>query len=344
MSSFGTSRSVASCLIVAAAICFAPSFAFAGKAESETFFANGRELRLAGNCADAIPEFRRALETYPDGLGALRNIAECEEELGRVASARRSWWDLRFSALSATESKYDGWAVDAEQAYERLGPKVPYITIKVKSAQKQLKVLVNGRPLDPQLIGTELAQDIGEVSVVLVDGSAVPPGKTIKLEAGERKEVELISLFIPKEGDGNGQDGNGGGNKGGGGNDNGGGTSPLVVGGAIGLGLAGAALVGFGAALGIRADALSTIEEQCPGLEGCDRGLEDDESRGQTASTLVNVFGIGAGVAGAAGIGLLVAGLVTAPSDSKATEPAPVSFNVWGEPGRMFLSVAGSFQ
>jgi tetratricopeptide (TPR) repeat protein len=343
MSSLGK-RSVASCLIVAACFCFSPATALAGKAESETFFANGRELRLAGKCAEAIPEFRRALETYPDGLGALRNIAECEEELGRVASARRSWWDLRFSALSAKESKYDGWAQDAEQAYERLGPKVPYITIKVKSAQKQLKVLVNGRPLDPQLIGTELAQDIGEVSVVLVDGSAVPPAKTIKLEAGERKEVELISLFIPKEGDDKGQDGNAGGNKGGGSGDSGGGPSPLVIGGAVGLGLAGAALVGFGAALGIREGALSTVEEQCPTLQRCDPALEEDVSQGQTASTLVNVFGIGAGVAGAAGIGLLVAGLVTAPTDSKETKPAPVAFNVWGEPGRMFLSLTGSFQ
>src|SRR5689334_6918022 len=63
------SRSVASCLIVTAALLLAPSTAFAGKAESETFFANGRELRMAGKCAEAIPEFRRALETYPDGLG-----------------------------------------------------------------------------------------------------------------------------------------------------------------------------------------------------------------------------------------------------------------------------------
>lgn len=342
------SRSVASCLIVAGVLLLAPSTAFAGKAESETFFANGRELRLAGKCAEAIPEFRRALETYPDGLGALRNIAECEEELGRVASARRSWWDLRFSAMSAKESKYDGWVKDAEEAYEKLAPKVPYIIIKVKTAQKQLKVLVNGRPLDPQLIGTELAQDIGEVSVVLVDGSAVPPSKTLKLEAGERKEVELVSLFIPKdgEGDGKGQPGKGDGK----GNENGkpapsSGPSPLVIGGAVGLGVAGAALVGFGAALGIRADALSTVDESCPGYKNCDHALEEDVDRGETASTLVNVFGITAGVAGAAGIGLLVAGLVTAPSDdAKTAKPAPVSFNVWGEPGGMFLSVGGTFQ
>jgi hypothetical protein len=340
--SLSSSRSVA-CLVFTAAVLFSPSVAFAGKAESETFFANGRELRMAGKCAEAIPEFRRALETYPDGLGALRNIAECEEELGRVASARRSWWDLRFSAMSAKESKYDGWVQDAEQAYERLAPKVPYIIIKVKSAQKQLKVLVNGRPLDPQLIGTELAQDIGEVSVVLVDGSAVPPTKSIRLEAGERKEVELISLFMPKEGEGENKGGDKGGDRGGDRGGDKGGTSPLVIGGAVGLGVAGLALAGFGAALGIRGDALSTIEDSCPDLKRCDPALQEERDRGETASTLVNVFGITAGVAGAAGIGLLVAGLVTGPSDAKDTKPAPVSFNFGAAPGGGFIGVSGSF-
>jgi hypothetical protein len=56
-------------------------------AEAKELFAHGRESRLRGDCAGAIPLFQKAADVYPAGLGSLRNIAECEETLGRYAAA-----------------------------------------------------------------------------------------------------------------------------------------------------------------------------------------------------------------------------------------------------------------
>jgi hypothetical protein len=119
--------------------------------DSKTFFAQGRQLRAAGNCTDAIVAFRRAFEMFPQGLGSLRNIAECEEQLGQFASARNDWWSLRRAVLQSNEPKYIGWDKDAEQGYQRLTNKVAKITIVIHGADPtQLRITIDGRPLDPR--------------------------------------------------------------------------------------------------------------------------------------------------------------------------------------------------
>jgi len=100
------------------------------------------------------------------------------------------------------------------------------------------------------------------------------------------------------------------------------------VGGGVGLALAGLGIGGLIGALVVRQNALGTIEDQCgKSLTNCDPSLEDERDRGVTASALVTGFAIGAGVAGAAGLGLLIAGLVTGPkADAKQTSTFRIDF------------------
>jgi hypothetical protein len=89
-------------------------------AEAQDLFGQGRNLRLHGDCASAVPLFHRAFDIYPAGLGSLRNVAECEESLGHFASARQAWLDLGRALVANHDPKYDGWVLDAEQGVERL--------------------------------------------------------------------------------------------------------------------------------------------------------------------------------------------------------------------------------
>ncbi len=76
-----------------------------GLADAEDLFRRGRDLRLRGDCASAVPLFKQAFEVYPAGLGSLRNFAECEELLGHLASARQAWLDLRRALLADDDPK-----------------------------------------------------------------------------------------------------------------------------------------------------------------------------------------------------------------------------------------------
>jgi tetratricopeptide (TPR) repeat protein len=155
----------------------APALLAAGAEEdAKTFFARGREQRMAGNCAEAVLAFRRALEVYPEGLGALRNIAECEETLGLYASARRDWWDLRRAALQSNEAKYAGWDEDAEAHYKALAGKVGTLTIQLQGGEGNpaVRVIMDGKPLDPRLLGVGLERDTGSHTVEMFYGGAAP--------------------------------------------------------------------------------------------------------------------------------------------------------------------------
>ena len=112
-------------------------------------FARGRELRLRGDCASAVPLFRRAFDLYPTGLGSLRNFAECEESLGHRASAREAWLDLGRALLANRDPKYSGWALDAEQEADRLRPAEPPAGDAGAGTAKALAPAVTAAPPPP---------------------------------------------------------------------------------------------------------------------------------------------------------------------------------------------------
>ncbi len=301
----------------------APRPALATEEDAKTFFAEGRRLRMAGDCVNAVVSFRRALEIYPEGLGSLRNIAECEEQIGQFASARNDYWALRRAALASNEAKYNGWEKDAEAGYNRLANKVGKLTIKLEGEHlERVRVVVDGKPLDPRLYGVQLERDLGTHSFEATYGGASPIVAKRELKEGGDEVVTLTipSLNEAKEGPKGGEPLQVTVDKG----------ASLRTGGFVAIGVGVAGLAAAGVSLGIRQSALSTIKGPCPNLMNCSSSLKPDQSRGQTASILFDVFGalgvVGVGV----GTGLLVAGYKaknasdsTAPTTHLSFSPLP---------------------
>jgi hypothetical protein len=285
--------------------------------DSKTFFAQGRQLRAAGNCTDAIVAFRRAFEMFPQGLGSLRNIAECEEQLGQFASARNDWWSLRRAVLQSNEPKYIGWDKDAEQGYQRLTNKVAKITIVIHGADPtQLRITIDGRPLDPRLVGVELERDLGTHTIQASYGGAAPVTEKRTLSPGAH-EVVTLKIPAPKIAPSATP------------------TAPkpppprnatLRTAGIISLSAGGVGVIGTVIAAVVRLGAVSNLANcevttegyRCP--ETLRKELEGDVSTGRAASTITNVF-VGLAVVGVgAGIPLLIIG--STPSSPAKPTPA----------------------
>ncbi|HEY6459831.1 MAG TPA: tetratricopeptide repeat protein [Polyangiaceae bacterium] len=283
--------------------------------DAKDLFTRARELRAHGDCAGAVPLFRKAVALYPDGLGSVRNLAECEESLGHYASARRAWLDLKRALLTDSDKKYDGWQKDADDAAARLAPKLATLTIDVNAvgpsgdaaAPGGVEVKLDGETLSPSLVGTALERDPGR-HIVQVGGPRVkePAQKAVDLAAGDAKRVALRVVVTPDKP-----------------------VEPEV--GAplpatpaiapddsaenaraakrtaawIAIGVGAAAAIGAGVSIGIRANDESTLQSKCPLHTGCDPSLEGTVNGGHTASTAATVFTIVGGVGLVSGIVLL---------------------------------------
>jgi hypothetical protein len=309
-------------LAVAALGAFTPSVARADPvSDAKDLFTRGRELRTKGDCAGAVPLFRKAVDLYPTGLGSVRNLAECEEQLGHYASARRAWLDLKRALLTTDAKKYEGWSQDAEAASARLAPKLATLSVDVSYAtsdgqaalSKGVTVTLDGETLAPALIGTPLERDPGH-HVVRVAGDRVqePQQQAVDLVAGDSKHVALRvvvrSAPLPESsppgndtgppqhpGEGEAEE-------------NTGSTKRTI--GWIAIGVGAASLVGAGVSLGVRQAALSDAQHDCgSGWPNCPQSssglVGSDESRGQTASTMFTVLGIVGAVGVTSGIVLL---------------------------------------
>jgi len=307
---------------------FTPCVAHADPvSDAKDLFTRGRELRAKGDCAGAVPLFRKAIDLYPEGLGGVRNLAECEEQLGHYASARRAWLDLKRALLTTDDKKYEGWSKDAEAAAARLAPKLATLTVDVSyttpdgqaALSKGVTVTLDGEMLAPALIGTPLERDPGH-HVVRAAGDRVqePQQQAVDLVAGDNKHLalrvvvsppptSLPELSPPSNDTGPAQHPPEGQAE-----ENTGSARKTVAWIAIGVGAA--SLVGAGVSLGIRQSALSDAQSDCgnSNLSGCPSSKQDsihsDVSRGQTASTLFTVLGIVGVVGLTTGIVLLATG------------------------------------
>jgi len=170
--------------------------------DAKDLFARGRELRSNNDCGSAAPLFRRAYTIYPQGLGSLRNLAECEEMLGHFASSRRAWLDLKRALITqSNDPKYEGWEKDAEESSARLKPKVAsfVVDVYVKSPEGEIlanektgvEILVNGESVGTELVSAPLERDPGTYRIRAQMVDAAPIEQTVALSAGDNPHVTI---------------------------------------------------------------------------------------------------------------------------------------------------------
>jgi hypothetical protein len=146
-------------------------------------------------CDEAREDFRRAFALYPEGLGALRNLARVETTLGLLASAARSWRELARRAPLDPKPARRLWGEFATKELERLEPRVPKLVIDVPAEERRglqrLVVTLDGEPLSPAAWGVRLELDPGEHVLRATADARAPFTLTFTLAEAETRSVEL---------------------------------------------------------------------------------------------------------------------------------------------------------
>jgi tetratricopeptide (TPR) repeat protein len=167
--------------VAAAVLALAPA-ALAQPADPAAFaearFQEGVKLLAAGNAAEACPKLEESQRLAPS-YGALFNLADCEERLGKTASA---WAAFREAAAFAKASGQAEREAKAEHRAAELDAKLVRVAVVVPAAVPGLAVRRNGAVVDVAGWGVAVAVDPGPVTV-----EASVPGKRCRRSPTRRR-------------------------------------------------------------------------------------------------------------------------------------------------------------
>jgi hypothetical protein len=176
-----------SALLTLLAATFAASVARAEERDAvaaEAVFREGRKAVEDGDYARACPKFEESYRLDP-AQGTLLNLADCEEHVGKLASA----W-VHYRSLLERLPKDDDRRAHANEHWSALDHRLPRLTLTLDTgAPQNARVLRDGVELGPAARDVAMAVDPGPHAVkVRADGRA-ERSFDIELREGESRAL-----------------------------------------------------------------------------------------------------------------------------------------------------------
>jgi hypothetical protein len=177
-------------LVAAVAIPLAAPVAFADAPDADLLFRQGRASADAGDYPHACVAFTESFRLDP-APGTMLNLADCEQHIGRLASAWGHFVHLE-KVLPATDERRE---VARERA-TTLAPRVPWMTVVLApDAPPDARVFRDDVEIDSPSLGLLLPVDPGSHTLLIV-----APGRdarTMAVVAVEREVVRVVVSLGP---------------------------------------------------------------------------------------------------------------------------------------------------
>jgi hypothetical protein len=290
---------------------------------AQTLFEEGRRLMEAKRYPEACPKFDESQRLRP-GTGTLLNLALCNEQLGRTATAWAQFKEVLFASKKEGNEAREAFAQEHIDAIE---PRLSKLQINAKPTPG-LAVRRDGQEIPIAALGTPIPIDPGRHSI-----EATAPGYSVwstSVEIGtsaDRKTIAVPKLSLLPVGERGGApaapapepDGAGRTRR----------TAGFIAGGV------GVAALGVGAVLGvIAADEAGSAEDDpalCPGKQCTPAGREEIDAASTKALIASIAFGVGVVAVGAGAVLILTAGSST-PSSKEAARRGWATPTAWVVP------------
>ena len=177
---------------VAVALALASAPAHADKAAAEAAFQKAKELATQGKYADACPLFESSYKADP-ALGALLNLADCHEHVGKTATAWAEFDDAATQAHRASDAR----EAYAKQRADALLPKLAHLTLHPPLAAIPRTVVTRDDTDVTALVGAAMPVDPG--AHVITESApgytawtqtvTVPDGQAVELALGDLEKA-----------------------------------------------------------------------------------------------------------------------------------------------------------
>jgi hypothetical protein len=316
----------------------------AAAADSEMEIANARQLAIqgidaveGGNCKTGAPLLERA-ERLHHATVHLQYLARCRLSSGQLVSATEMWRQIiREGAPAGASPAVQAAVAEAHTQLPHTLPRLASTTVRAASEYRDIKVIVDGAPVRPELLGAAQVIDPGDHRIEVDAPGFKHFSKTWTV--GEGESAEIVVTLEPAEAGAGGATGPAGpeepAKKG----------SGLKTAGFV-VGAAGAvAMIAGTVTLLTRNNKEDTLASKCNPDQSCPpqnfpggaTELEDEKDSVRTLTTMTNVLMFGGGALIAGGITLIVIG-----SSSGSDEPkTAISF---GAPrANLGFSIRGTY-
>jgi hypothetical protein len=151
---------------------------------AQVFFERGREAAAKGNQTEACEAFEESLRLEL-AVGTLFNLAQCEEALGKVASA----WQHLHEGLDRLDAN-DRRRGPAQASADALERRLPWLTVTLAPGASG-KVFRDGVELSPASLGTALPQNPGRHVVTVRAPGHAETRTEVTLALGERRSLTV---------------------------------------------------------------------------------------------------------------------------------------------------------
>lgn len=307
--------------------------------QGELLFAKAKAARDAGRLDEACAALSQSykVDARP---GTLYSLADCEDSRGRIATAQRHY-QAYLGAVSAmtspTKEKHAERAGLAEARLSALEPDIPTVKLFWRGKTPDgLRVHFGGSVDEALSLDVRIAVDPGVVALVVESKGKAPLERTFTIQKGERKALELsvpTSVLRNEEAAEPIADAppiNREPSKG---------MSPMRLGGYVGIGVGGAALVLGGVFGGLAMKQKDRLQDLPCTDAGCPANRKEEVDRFRLfGNTSTAMFAVGTALAGA-GVTLLL----LSPKAEKKDRGTAFRVHSAVLPGTGYLSVEGSF-
>ena len=152
----------------------------ADRADARTLFDEARKLMTDGKFAVACPKLEESQRIDP-GMGTQFNLAECQQKIGKLASAWENFLEVANNAKNAGQPAREAVARGRALA---LAPKLGKLVVAVDPAAGDVTIKRDGVELRKPLWGTPVPVDSGDHEIVASAPGKLPFKKTIPIPAG----------------------------------------------------------------------------------------------------------------------------------------------------------------
>ena len=176
-------------------VMLAPGLAFADPkgtsdpAAAQALFYDARQLMEKGKYTEACPKLEESLR-LDQGLGTQFNLADCNEHLGKVATAWAAFLDVAAQSKTANQPDREKLARKRAAALE---PRLPKLVVEVPASSPSVEVKRDGVVIGAAALGTAIPVDAGPHRIV-----ASAPGKQWETTV-QAIEGKTARVAVPRE-------------------------------------------------------------------------------------------------------------------------------------------------